>query len=70
MVYGTGARGGVQSAGLAAGGAGFLAVGLLSAFDEAGIGGEVLDGGKASDVADFVEESEAKDLSHAGRPDR
>ena len=46
---------------LGAGGAGFLSVGLLAAFDEAGIGGEVLDGGKAGDVTDLVEEGEAKD---------
>ena len=49
---------------LVAGGAGLLSVGLLAAFDEASIGGEGLDGGKAGDVTDFVEEGEAKDLTH------
>ena len=40
------------------GGAGFLSIGFLAAFDEAGIGGKSLDGGKAGDVADLVEEGE------------
>ncbi len=50
---------------LGAGGAGFLSIGFFAAFDEAGIGGEVLDGGKAGDVTDLVEEGEAQDLTHA-----
>ena len=55
----------VDVADLGTGGAEKLAVGLLGAFDEAGIGGEVLDGGKASDVADLVEDREAEDLPYA-----
>jgi len=36
------------------------------AFDEAGIGEEIFDGGEAGDVADLVEEGQAEELADAG----
>ena len=50
----------------ASGGPGPLAGRGLFALDEAGIGGEVLDGGEAADVVDLIEKGEGEDLADAG----
>ena len=42
-----------------------LAGGLLRALDQAGVGGEVLDGGEALDVVDLVEDCQGEDLADA-----
>jgi hypothetical protein len=56
----------VSVADLSPAGAGALACGDLGAADEAGVGGEVLDGGEAGDVVDLVEDDEGEDLADAG----
>ena len=56
----------VSVADLAAPGAGALACGEPGASDEPSVGGEVLDGGEASDVVDLVEDDEREDLANAG----
>ena len=44
----------------------FLAVGFLGAGDQAAIGGEILNPGKAADVLDLIEQIEGIDPAHAG----
>jgi len=56
----------VDAADLVAGGPEALSGGGFLAFDEAGIGGEALDGLEATDVVDLIEKGEGEDLSDAG----
>ena len=47
-------------------GAGLFPGGFSRAFDQAGVGDEVLDPGEAMDIVDLVEEDEGEDLSDSG----
>jgi len=51
---------------LLARGAKALSGGLLGAPDQAAVGGEVLDGGEAVDVVNFIEKRQGQDLADAG----
>ena len=56
----------VDTSDLVAGGAETFSGRGLLAFDEAGIGGEALDGLEAADIVDLIEKGEGQDLSDAG----
>ena len=51
---------------LSTAGAGSFAGGEFVALHEASVGGEILDGGKSTDVVDFVEDDQREDLADAG----